>query len=363
MRRIRWRRHSRWESVIARPARAEATPSGTGDVKASFPLLRRRVLRPDPSNAGMWAIVAGHAVTHAYAAALYLLLPFIAKHLGLTYSQIGFLLAVRQFMSTVVNLPAGIIVDTLGRRNMFMGISLLGMAVPYLAISATSAFWVLALCMALLGVASFLWHPAAITSISEMYPASRGYGLAIHELGANLGDTLMPLLTGVLLGYLTWRQVMSATVAAGVVLGVIALQTVIRVRRRVEPAANAPPAAGYLTGLRTLLRNTNLMILALVSGIRSFTQKGLQSFLPLYLVNDLKISAVVVGFYIAVVQVSGIVATPIAGTLSDRICGDRPPRETSPRDERCIERNPPRGRDRPGPDGSTHGAPSSGCRV
>src|SRR5439155_14993092 len=157
------------------PQGLKQPPSGTGDVKASFPLLRRRVLRPDPSNAGMWAIGAGHAVTHAYTAALYLLLPFIAKDLGLTYSQIGFLLAVRQFMSTVVNLPAGIIVDTLGRRNMFMGISLLGMAVPYLAISATSVFWVLALCMALLGIASFLWHPAAITSISEMYPASRGY--------------------------------------------------------------------------------------------------------------------------------------------------------------------------------------------
>src|SRR5439155_16311957 len=113
--------------------------------------------------------------------------------------------------------------------------------------------------MALLGIASFLWQTAAITSISEMYPASRGYGLAIHELGANLGDTLMPLLTGVLLGYLTWRQVMSATVAAGLVLGVIALQTVIRERRPAEPAANPPPAAGHLTGLRTLLRERNLM--------------------------------------------------------------------------------------------------------
>ena len=112
---------------------------------------------------------------------------------------------------------------------------------------------------------------------------------------------------------------MSATVAIGVVLGVIALQMVIRVRRRVGPPVKTPAPAGYLAGLRTLLRNTNLMILALVSGIRSFTQQGLQSFLPLYLVNDLKISAAMVGFYIAVVQVSGMVATPIAGTLSDRI--------------------------------------------
>src|SRR5437870_13666264 len=116
----------------------------------------------------------------------------------------------------------------------------------------------------------------------------------------------------------------------------IALQTVIRARRRVEPAANAPPAAGYLTGLRTLLRNTNLMILALVSGIRSFTQQGLQSFLPLYLVNDLKISAVLVGFYIAVVQVSGMVATRLLA----------PPRAAwppTPGPPRASPR-PPRGR-------------------
>src|SRR5438034_10782606 len=106
----------------------------------------------------MWAIGAGHAVTHAYTAALYLLLPFIAKDLGLTYSQIGFLLAVRQFMSTVVNLPAGIIVDTFGRNNMFMGISLLGMAVPNLAFRAASAFLDLALCIATLVHDSFLCH-------------------------------------------------------------------------------------------------------------------------------------------------------------------------------------------------------------
>jgi MFS family permease len=61
------------------------------------------------------------------------------------------------------------------------------------------------------------------------------------------------------------------------------------------------------------------MILALVSGIRSFTQHGLQSFLPLFLVNDLQVPAVLVGIYLAVVQVSGMIATPISGTLSDRI--------------------------------------------
>jgi MFS family permease len=268
----------------------------------------------------MWAIGAGHAMTHAYTAAWYLLVPFVAKDLGLSYSQIGLLFAVRQFMSTVVNLPAGVIVDTLGRRDLFMTLALLGSALPYLVISVTSSYWIIVACVALAGLASFLWHPAAITSISEMYPARRGYGLAIHELGANLGDTLMPLLTGFLLGYLTWRRVIDVSIVAGALIAVFMLRVIAHVRRRTaDSAARRAPAGGYLAGLRLLVRNANLMVLALVSGIRSFSQQGLQSFLPLYLINQLKFSPGAVGVYLFVVQVSGMVATPIAGTLSDRI--------------------------------------------
>jgi MFS family permease len=278
-----------------------------------------RLPRPDPSNLGMWAIGVGHALTHTYTAALYVLMPFLARDLGLSYSQIGLMLGVRQFMSTVVNLPAGMIVDTLGRRNLLMALAMLGTAAPYLVLGATSAYPVMVAALALMGVASFLWHPPAITSISEMYPSKRGYGLAVHELGANLGDTLTPLLIGALLTVLTWRQVISATVAGGVALGVLVLRTVVGVRRTIGPAPAATPRAAYLSGLRMLARNTNLLALALVSGIRSFTQHGLQTFLPLYLVDDLRIPAALLGLYLAVVQVSGMIATPISGTLSDRI--------------------------------------------
>ena len=278
-----------------------------------------RVPRPDRANVGMWAIGMGHALTHVYTAALYVLMPFLAKDLGFSYSQIGVMLSVRQFMSTVVNLPAGMIVDTLGRRNLLMALALLGTAIPFLVLSSVSAYPVMVVCLALMGVASFLWHPPAITSISEMYPSKRGYGLAIHELGANLGDTLTPLLTGALLMYLTWRRVIPVTVAGGIILGLLVLRTVAGARRAVVPEAVTTSKTAYLAGLGVLVRNKNLLALALVSGIRSITQNGLISFLPLYLVNDLKIPAALLGLYLAVVQISGMVATPISGALSDRI--------------------------------------------
>ncbi len=282
--------------------------------------VSRWVPKPDRTNAGMWAIGAGHAMTHAYSAAFYLMLPFIARELGLTYSQLGLFLSLRQFMSMLVNLPAGMIVDTIGKRNLLMALALSWTAVPYLVIAMTSNYGIILLCMALVGIGMFLWHPAAITSISEMYPTRRGYGLALHELGSNLGDTLAPLAAGFLLGYLSWRQVLSINVAVGLVFMLIIVRMVAHARsQRREEAPRTLSVAEYLEGLRILLRNVNLLILALVSGVRSMTQQGLTMFLPLYLVNDLKVPTALLGLYLSLVQASGMVATPIAGTLSDRI--------------------------------------------
>ncbi|MGH2405470.1 MAG: MFS transporter [bacterium] len=280
----------------------------------------RWIPKPDRANAGMWAIAAGHATTHAYSAAFYLMLPFIARELGLSYSQLGLFLSVRQFMSMLVNLPAGMIVDTIGKRNLLMALAMAWTAVPYLIIAATSHYGLILVAMALIGIGMFLWHPAAITSISEMYPSRRGYGLALHEVGANLGDTLAPLAAGFLLGYLTWRQVMTINVALGLILMLIIVRAVAHANRtRQERSSRGVSFREYVEGVRVLFRNVSLMLLALLSGVRSMTQHGLTTFLPLYLVNDLHLSPAVLGLYLTIVQASGMIATPIAGTLSDRV--------------------------------------------
>jgi MFS transporter, FSR family, fosmidomycin resistance protein len=280
----------------------------------------RYVPKPDRTNTGMWAIGAGHAMTHSYSAAFYLLLPFLAKDLGLTYSQVGLIISLRQFMSTVVNLPAGMVVDTLGKRSLFMSLALAWAAVPYLFIGLTSSYTVMLVSMGVVGIGNFLWHPAAITALSEMYPTRRGYGLALHELGANLGDTLTPLAAGFLLAALNWRRTLLIIVAVGLLLTLVIMRMMLHVNR--QRSAPPPPTrtlTDYAKGLRVLLSNGRLMVLAMVSGVRAMTQLGLSTFLPLYLLNELHVPAALMGLYLAVVQASGMVATPIAGTLSDRL--------------------------------------------
>jgi len=279
----------------------------------------RFVPKPDRTNSGMWAIGAGHAMTHSYSAAFYLLLPFLARDLGLSYSQVGLIISIRQIMSTLVNLPAGMLVDTLGRRSLLMSLALAWAAVPYLLVGLTSSYAIILIAVGVVGIGSYLWHPAAITAISEMYPARRGYGLALHELGANLGDTLTPLAAGFLLAALNWRQTLLVIVAAGLLLTVVIMRMMSHVHARRRVSVRAPAVKDYVRGVQVLLRNTRLLILAVVSGVRATTQLGLSTFLPLYLSNELHVRPALMGLYLAVVQASGMVATPIAGALSDRL--------------------------------------------
>jgi MFS family permease len=200
-----------------------------------------------------------------------------------------------------------------------MAASLLGALLPYLVVALAPTLPVMAACMAAVGAAMFLWHPAAITTLSVLYPHRRGYGLALHEVGANAGMTLAPLAAGFLVATLTWRGVLVANVALGLPLALFLLTVIARLHPgdgTVDPPART--IRSYAGNLRAVLRNPSFVVLAAVSGIRSMTQSGLSTFLPLYLVYTLGVPAPLLGVYLTVLQVSGMVATPLSGTLSDR---------------------------------------------
>ncbi|MFC1665366.1 MFS transporter, partial [Pseudomonadota bacterium] len=79
----------------------------------------------------------------------------------------------------------------------------------------------------------------------------------------------------------------------------------------------------FFTGVGRLLRNRAVLGLCLMAGLRTMAQNGLLMFLPLYLVDVLKADPLETGSIMMAMQIGGIVAVVIAGTLSDRI-GRRP---------------------------------------
>jgi MFS family permease len=266
----------------------------------------------------LWLIALGHTFTHWCPATFYLLLPFLVKEMGLSYSQAGFLVTIRAAANLLVNIPAGMLVDLIGKKALLMALALLATGVPYFLVGVSQSFFWVALFMAFVGIGNYLWHPAAISTLSEKYPDKRGFAIAIHAIGPNIGESLAPLLVGVLLLSMSWRNVLFVNLIPGVLIAFILWKFLFgKLETRTE-SKRTLSAKEYLSGMKRMAQNPSILLLVLVAGMRSMTQQGLHVFLPIYLTHDLGLSSAVAGLYLSITQTAGMIGTPIAGSVSDR---------------------------------------------
>ena len=282
-------------------------------------------------NAPIAMVGVGHAATHWIGATFYILLPYLALSLGLGYAEIGLLVSVMHVGSLLANFGSGPLVDMTGRRVLFQVLSVMVGAVALAGLGGfggiegmTSMAWLAAM-VAIMGVTANLWHPPALSYLSERYPNTRGYAFSIHALGASLGDTVAPLVAGFLLLSLTWQQ--SATVAAFPAF-CVAILVALTIGPGARKAVGGTPPVGlglgaYFSSLASVLRNRVILSICMMAGLRSMAQSGLTVFLPLYLVNVSGASPAMLGVTLAALQAGGLVATPLAGIWSDRV-GRRP---------------------------------------
>ncbi|HYR33282.1 MAG TPA: MFS transporter, partial [Burkholderiales bacterium] len=268
----------------------------------------------------LWLITVGHGLTHWYPATFYLLLPLIGNELGLSYSQIGLIMTCQYTAAAVANVPGGVLVDTVGRKGLLMGISLFWVGFPYLLIGFTHSYVMLLICIALVGFGNSLWHPTAIPTLGQRYPERKGLVLSLHGMGGNVGDAIAPLVIGAALAVFSWREVVVLNVAPGLVVALLIFAMLGSLRLGAKKTQGDGQSLGdYLAGLKILLRNRALILLSVGSSFRTMTQSALLTFLPVYLARDMGYSPVWVGACLFALQAAGFAAAPVAGHLSDRI--------------------------------------------
>ncbi len=212
-----------------------------------------------------------------------------------------------------------------GRRIVFLMMSLVGTGGALFLFGFVQSFMIICFLVALVGAANNLWHAPGIAFLSETFPKNRGYVLAVHATGANLGDALSPFIAGLLLLAMTWQSAsMAMSVPVFIALGIIGFALM--------PRERTPQAGGdgrgmnlrdYGAGLMTIARVPSIRNLTLVIAVRGMAQVGIVLFVPLYLVNELKFSPEGQGTTMMLMQIGGMAASMIAGTLSDRV-GRRP---------------------------------------
>jgi MFS family permease len=278
----------------------------------------------------LWGVSLGHAFTHWFPSTFYLLLPLIKDELGLNYTEMGLLITVRYIAGTVANFPSGMIADLMGRHHLILAIALAWVGIPYLLVGLSSSYTLLLLCMTLIGIGNNLWHPAALTLLTETYPQRKGWAMGWNASAANIGDALGPFLSGIFLAWVTWRQILVGSCVPGLGVSLLILWLLGGLRkssigegenraRGIPPKGKKKLSVGeYFRGLSNLLANPSIFFLSLVNGVRSLTQNGLSTFLPSYFMHSLLLSPWLSGVYMTIIQIAGIIASPISGRLSDQ---------------------------------------------
>jgi len=231
------------------------------------------------------SVCLAHLVSHYYIVLLAPLFVFIRADYGVTYTELAFALTFFHLVSTVLQTPAGFLIDrTDARLNLVAGLLLGASAIAVAGL--VNSFWVFIAMFGVLGIANTVFHPADYSLLSTHVPAERlTKAFSYHTCAGMAGSALAPVTLLFMQGFVGWRGAFLAASMFGFIAAlVVLLQREPPVERPRRPAPvqdrSAPeqPADGWklLLSAPILLNLAFFIALSMVSdGLNQFLVVGL----------------------------------------------------------------------------------------
>ncbi len=268
------------------------------------------------------AVSLAHFVSHFLQLALAPLLPFIRGDLGVSFTELGFVLAVFYGTSGVGQMAAGVLVDRLGPDRLLLA----GMAIQAAATAAmgfapgTAALIALAF---VAGVGNSVYHPADLSIISRrVEPQRLGRGFAYHAMGGATGAAVSPLVVAGLVTVFGWRGaiVAAAVIAGGIFLFVLSSWKAIACgspMRRDVAQGQGPEAPAPASFLQILLKPVVFTLLAFFV-LTSIAGSGVQSFGIAVLTEGYAVALALATIAVTGYQLGNSGGMFVGGILADR---------------------------------------------
>jgi MFS family permease len=163
-----------------------------------------------------------HGVSHFFQLMLPPLFPWIRQELGLSYAELGALVAVFYVISGVGQAVAGFIVDRVSALAVLLsGIALL--IVSSLLMGFSTGYVGLAVGAAVAGLGNSVFHPADYTLLNRRVSTARlAHAFSAHGLSGNLGYALAPVfLVSIAQLSGSWRTAIFFAAAVGAIVWLV----------------------------------------------------------------------------------------------------------------------------------------------
>jgi MFS family permease len=269
-------------------------------------------------------IATTHGLSDGFSSLLVPVLALIVADLGLSTFEAGLLLSVRSVATFVLLYPLSMLADTTGRKRGMLIAGLALAAGAYLAMGAARSLVPLALLAFVAGAGNATYHPCGTAITARRFEARKAVAISFHGLGGTIGTSLMPLLQSAVVTVAGWRTAIAACVLpAAVLLPLIGIRFPGKDGAPASLGAGAgeepgPPERhpGALTA--RVLRNRNVVLLALVYAFQGLCSKGLIGLLPLLAAERFSMDTPAIGVVVSVYYTVGIFSKALMGFLYNR---------------------------------------------
>ena len=283
----------------------------------TLPSLQQEIgaLWADGKGKKLIAIALGWGLLNGTRMIYPVLLPSLSESFGLTLTTAGLLVTLIWITYAIGQVPSGVLADRYGERTILTtGLVIVTVAVSLVVLAPTT--WSLFAATGLIGVGLSLYPVARITALSDLYPDRIGRVLGITMAAGDTGQTVLPLIAGILIG-LTWQVGLVFVVPLLVVVAIAVWQvlpsTVSSDTERTELS---------LQRARTVLRelyHPTLVIMAIILFLYIGVLQTFSAFYPTYLIHDKGFSSTAASALFSLFFAFGIAAKPLAGVAYDVI--------------------------------------------
>jgi FSR family fosmidomycin resistance protein-like MFS transporter len=255
-------------------------------------------------------LTLAHAANDAFTNILPVFLPLLQTRFGLGEAALAGFVALISVSSNVMQAFAGALADRWGRRkSAALGLMVGSSLMSFLAIVPT--VWSLVLLLAVGGLGSALFHPAA-ASMAHSAGSRKGLAMGLFTAGGPLGTAAMPVVVLYIIRrfgpeYVPWLALVGMVV--GLLLFVLAPQ-------QARPDRSSRPKI-----FDAALFRGPVGLLSLVGILRAVAFISFTSAMPLYLVNvrGFAPDSAVIGWTLACYSVASALGVLLSGALEPRV--------------------------------------------
>ena len=238
------------------------------------------------------------------------LLPVIENDLGIGHGEAGSFFLYIACGSGVGLVGSGFVSSRLTHRST-LSLSIIMVGTVLSAISGSSSLGLMRAGLVLAGIFAGFYMPSAIATLTGLTSQEHwGRGLAVHELGPNLGFITVPLLAEGLLKFFSWRESLALVGVACILMGFLFL-----LFGRGGKHKGDPPR---FQSMSKIVKSPSYWVMISLFIVSIGSSVGLYSMIPLFLVNEMGMDRPWANSLIGFSRVFGIGVLFLSGWITTR---------------------------------------------